>query len=357
MIIATGSKQERQKRKKRNSQGFLINNGDHMIYIYHIRPLSSFHIGFEGIGQERLDESFRSDALFGALLQCWQVLYDDNLEDIITEGPFSISSCFPVVKGQRFYPVPIGSLDRILKQVKGSDFKKWKKIRYISEPIFQKILNGNLTLCCMPEGKFLVEQPVQDISYASDLETPRIAIDPLTGTVMEGAFFYCINRFFAQDSGLFFLARFKNAETMEKFEASLRLLGDTGIGGDRSIGRGAFVFSRHDFILNLPNEADCWVTLSLYHPTQEEVTNGILQVSLYNFVKRHGFVTGIGARALRRQSVFMLEEGSVFFKKLSPVGDNPIVLRKGNGNCPFNVFRYGKAFCLPMKGGCFEYDT
>lgn len=318
---------------------------------------SCLHIGIEGIGQERIDEAFRSDALFGAIVQCWQLLYNDDWQALLTQEPFSVTTCFPVASGQRFYPVPCGALDKALLQAKGSVVKKWKRILYVSEPAFQGILKGNAPQDdCLLKDRFLAEHSEADLPETYDIEVPRIALDPASGSVVEGAFFYCTNRYMPPGDGLFFLARFTGSDAQRKFEAALNLLGDTGIGGDRSIGRGLFTWKREEFSLELPKEADWHVSLSLYHPTRAEVQNGILSRSRYSLVRRHGFVSGFGARSLRRKALLMIEEGAVF-RGSPPVGDSPVVLPQDDGGSPFNVIRYGRAFTLPAKGGCFEQHT
>jgi CRISPR-associated protein Csm4 len=328
---------------------------ENRIYIYNINPHSPMHTGIEGIGQERLDSFFRSDALYAALVQCWQLLYDDDWDFLLQDGPFCVSSCFPVLDQKLFYPLPVGSLDMVIRDIKGRDLKKWKRVRYVSESIFQQIIEGSLsTDRCIPKEQFLFESGTLPGSGPVEIEVPRIRIDPFSSAVSKGAFFYCVDRHFSPDDGLFFLSTFKDEKIMAKFESALMLLGDSGMGGDRSTGKGAFSFKRQEFTMRIPESGDGHVCLSLYHPTATEIDKGLIDSAYYNLIRRHGFIAGFGARSLRRKSVLMFEEGSVFFSEAPPDGDSPLVLGKGEGGCPFNVFRYGKAFSLPVKGGCFE---
>ncbi len=328
------------------------------IRIYHIIPTAPLHIGLEGIGQERLDRLFRSDALWGALVQCRHLLYHDDWENLINDDSFLVSSCFPFIAGKRFYPVPHGAFDRVMMGIRGSELKKWKKIKYVSENLFQNIISGTFNatdsrLC----GEYVCSEKIDEGFGVKEYEVPRIGIDPVSGTAQEGAFFYCVNAHFPENSGLFFLARFRGIDAQKHFEGSLRLLADCGIGGDRSIGRGTFRFTCEQCTLTLPDNPDAHVGLSLYHPTEKEVQSGLLDRAYYSLVKRYGYAAGLGARSLRRRNVLMLEEGAVFFDSQPPVGDIPVVLQKNEGGSPFDVFRFGKAFTLPVKGGCFEQHT
>ena len=107
--------------------------------LIYIKPLSTF-------------PKLHSDTLFGAITSAISELYPDMVEDMINEfensrPPFIISSAFPYIYDNddkvRFYPKIIQDYD--LSKISRKTLKQYKKIEYIEEEIFLKIINGQLT--------------------------------------------------------------------------------------------------------------------------------------------------------------------------------------------------------------------
>ncbi len=326
-------------------------------FAYHLTFSTPLHPGIESIGQEKVEDTIRSDTLWGAVVYSWLLLFDDPIDDIIERFSFKISSCFPLMKGKRFFPLPIGVLDRLMEEVsyQSSDFKPSvkdiKKIRYLSEPFLLKILAGHsITLedICETENVDIYPSFKEtDSRYVHIVQRPRIRTNQLCGGVYEDAFFYCSDLFFEKDSGLFFLASFKDNATKEKFEAALRLLGDMGIGADRSLGRGQFNHTASVF--SVPKiTGDCnYLLLSLYRPSKKEVENGVMSSkdSKYQLVRRWGRAGSIHTSRFRRADTWMLSEGSVL--PFMPEGTIPKVLKR-TSKVPHDVYRYGRAFTIPI---------
>ena len=333
-----------------------------MMFAYYLQFHDPVHFGIEGIGQESIEQTLRSDALWGAILQKWFLLFDDEPDILCRQTPFSVTSCFPVINGVRFFPVPVGALDGVIEETAKKDavpeeptVKDWRKVQYLAEPLFLEVIagkrlhldnidlqqvypmNSRKTANAVPQGFHQQEQ------------RPRIRTDQLNGGVNEGSFFYCTDQFFNQDSGLFFLASFDDTTAGDKFDAALHLLGDCGVGADRSTGRGGFTIMRRQFDLpETPNPAS-WLTLSLYHPTRDEVANGVLSgSSRYSLVKRSGPGGSFHVSRFRRADCWMLAEGSLL--PFQPWGDTPCVLEQSD-TVPHNVYRNGRAFCIPYHGG------
>ena len=324
---------------------------------YYLAFSGPLHPGIESIGQERVEETIRSDTLWGAIVQSWMLLFDDSIDEIIRDMSFAVSSCFPIINGTRFFPLPVGVLDNLMEEVsqKSPDFKPsvkdLKKIKYISESLLIKIIQGNSISLkdITPDNKLLVYPCFYEThnTFVHIVQRPRIRINQLRGTVDEDAFFYCSDIFFPESSGLFFLATFENELTKQKFDAALGLLGDTGIGADRSIGRGQFRYTTSLFSVPLI-QSDCsYLLLSLYQPSSEEVRNGIMSsdYSNYTLVRRWGRAGSVGASRFRRADTWMLSEGSIL--PFKPEGTIPKVLKRSD-KVPHDVYRYGRAFALPI---------
>lgn len=331
-----------------------------MIYEYCLSFTSPVHFGLEGIGQERIDYRVRSDTLWGAIIQQWILLYNDDPEGLCLDTPFTVSSCFPLINGVPFYPLPFGVLDDLITeagQAKKPEIsvKDIKIIRFVAEPLFRKIIRGETLRFeqLQPDTVFPFEEkrpetmrerkPVYDI-----MQRPRLRTNQLSGGSMEGAFFYCSDQYFNQDNGLFFLATFRDDETKKRFDAALRLLSDTGLGADRSIGRGLFAFETKECEVPDNLSSDHYMLLSLYHPTREEVMQGILEApgTGYSLIRRSGHAASLAVSNFRRYDLWMMEEGSVFRAK--PAGDVVRVLERSE-LVPHDVYRCGRAFCIPIQ--------
>ncbi len=331
-----------------------------MIYAYRLSFTSPVHFGLEGIGQERIEHRVRSDTLWGAIIQQWLLLYHDDPEGLCLDTPFTISSCFPVINGVPFYPLPIGALDHLITEAGRAEkpemnVKDLKKIRFAAEPLFRKIIQGKALHFeqLRPDAVFPLEEkqtetmqerkPVYNI-----LQRPRLRTDQLAGGGTEGAFFYCSDQHFNQNNGLFFLASFHDDETKKRFDAALRLLGDTGLGADRSIGRGLFAFETMGCKVSDNLSSNYYMLLSLYHPTKEEVVQGILEAQdiAYSLIRRSGHAASLAVSKFRRYDLWMMEEGSIFRTK--PAGDVVCVLERSE-LVSHNVYRCGRAFSIPIQ--------
>lgn len=336
-----------------------------MLLIYHLFFDGPVHFGLEGIGQERIETTVRSDTLWGAITQKWLLLFKDDPDVLCQDPPFSVSSCFPLIKGIPFYPVPIGVMDSLIDEVgkretKCDDnisVKDLKKISYLSEELFCAVLRGeslSLEQCrngmTFPVILSTEHQEKKEDVFAEEMQRPRIKTDQLVAGVGENSFFYCTDQYFGRQSGLFFIASFNNDAIKDQFEAALRLLGDCGLGADQSIGRGSFVFKTQKSTLPQIDAPDKYILLSLYHPAKKEVQTGMLldKKTAYSLVRRSGRAAAPWVSRFRRADVWMLAEGSVL--PLKPVGDVSVVLQKSD-YIPHNVYRYGRAFSWPMASG------
>jgi CRISPR-associated protein Csm4 len=331
-----------------------------MIYEYRLSFNSPVHFGLEGIGQERTDDRIRSDTLWGAIIQKWLLLYQDDPEKLCLNTPFAVSSCFPLINNMPFFPLPLGAIDHLIseagkKESNDVSVKNLKKIRFVGEPLFREIIQGaRLPVEMLGSGTVF---PFPEISEKKSKEVkpahivmqrPRLKTDQLAGEAGEGAFFYCSDQYFYGNCGLFFLADFRDDESKNRFEAALRLLGDTGLGADRSVGRGMFCFSAIEcHFPEIPNP-DGYLLLSLCHPTKNEIKQGLLEApgTGYSLVRRSGQAASHAVSGFRRYDLWMLEEGSVLKRK--PAGDVVCVLEKSE-LVSHNVYRYGRAFALSIQ--------
>lgn len=318
---------------------------------------SPLHIGAHGIGYEETEDMIHSDTLFSAIMSLWSNFYDNDIESLCKSPPFIISSAFPFKGNVLFFPRPMA---RLGKDVETDDQKekKLKKVKFISQQLLESILKGeseNLEFNekdTFQDGKFwhLKRSSIDKntgIVFAES-ERPRVVIDRNTNS---SGIYYFSEILFEKDAGLFFLTKFVEKEIRQKFEAVLRLLGDEGIGGDKRMGKGLYSLDvKEKYHMRLPENADGFLTLSLYYPEESEFKSGVLNDASYNLISRKGWLHSPGAMALRRKEIRTFTEGSVFNALGKDIyGTNPCVLDKNDKlGLTHNIYRYGIAFNLPM---------
>lgn len=325
-------------------------------YAYHLHFDAPLHIGIEGIGQERIEEIVGSDTLWGALVQCWALLYEDDIAALAAETDFRLSSAFPFRGPSRYYPVPAHFLEIVAPLVvqQGWDFKPLKKIRYVCEDLFVALCRGEKELLstlknsdsCWPSPWPSADKDIET-GFFTVHQRPRLRIDRLTGGSEEGGFFYCSDLYFKSNCGLHFLVQLKE-ELQEKFEASLRLLGEQGLGADRSIGRGRFRFTRFEVSWPGPDANKPCLLLSTCLPSARDLETVDFSSSRVVLKIRRGHAGAASVSHLRRPDLVALGEGSYLSR--APQGHVPVVIHRDKG-APHDVYRYGRAFTVPCADG------
>ena len=366
---------------------------------YRLVARSPFHIGERGVGIEESSVVLHSDTLFSAIcltlrelgedlegfLACFPRIQADGKQPPVIlpaqhAPPFRLSSAFPYAGDVFFFPrpmIPPQGLDEIGDPKLG---KTLKKIDFVSRPIFEALLAGR------PIAHFLVEDDAEtpggkclrrgvlpqkgqvwvtpsevgllrqyldartgEVRLWSEDVVPRVTVDRKTNRSQV----YAAGRIrFAPGCGLFLLIDYSDATWKPRVERALRVLGDSGIGGERSSGHGQFLletaegFSMEE---NSPNLETAYVTLSLFWPTEAEVQAKGLAGASYGLVNRHGWMGSPDGMNLRRRAVRMITEGSVLRRKpegaladVKPLDPSPAE------NVPHAVWRYG----LAMSVGC-----
>lgn len=313
-------------------------------------PKGPLHLGTkEGI-QEESDEYIHSDTLFSAICNCFRLIYGkEDLENLLKlyldrKPPFILSSAFPFVKDILLLPMP-----------KSFKFPKEKenfnKVEFIGHKIFEKIINGEdisewleeENLC--QEDRVLLPYPRKNKDpiqiWEVHSEVPHVVIDRKTNA---SNIFYSSEVHYLSGCGLFFLIDWKTEEYKDKVMKTIKLLGEEGIGGKRSSGKGLFKLEESELVIEFPAEAEYFLTLSLYYPLKEEVQ--IVKEGWYELIKRGGWIYSLDSQTLRRKSIRMFLEGSVF-PDIGNKGElkdvTPEVFKA------HRVYRYGIPFKIPIK--------
>lgn len=380
--------------------------------------LTPLHLGQEGDSVETVEECAHSDTLFSAICHAWLKIYGkEDLERLLeaflkagdegVEPPFSFSSAFPFVGCHRIeQEVSILSTQMEDEQIssvveicqKATVFylpkpkmrppmpewpekipeleepsKLLKDIDWISKDFFEKWIsyyeNREVPLS---EWKQLKEKE-EILSRAMTTEVrPRVVLDEVSGASQ--LYFFGMIRF-AKGSGLYCFIRFNEdmrKELEPKLKAAIKLLGDEGLGGERSSGYGTFTPHWNSLDLELPENTEVingLITLSLWYPNEKDLGD-FSDVSLeqYGLIHRAGWTfSPFLKKAYRRKVARMFSEGSTFrLAKPSAIParrrfGTPPGRRRNITGCLVNVtpedlikngghyvHRYGFAFTLPV---------
>lgn len=300
----------------------------------------------------------RSDTLSAALVSVWRhVAPDTDIAGLAANPPFVVSSALPwtTIGGKDralFLPVPPGLMDKVSSDDPKSR-KQIKKIAYMTTEAIKSFLGSSYpdlkSLLSMDGGVLLTHLPPHDHrvtkNYRSFGSRLRVSVDRLGDGPIEGLLFETAASGFSKGSGFAVIAE-TEPESEKTFEAALRLLGLEGLGADRTCGQGGFAIEAIDRFVPPDLGKGLRLLLSVYHPTHQEVEEGVLDKGAYTILERGGWVTAPGASTLRRKTIRVLSEGSV----VADVGGNTmgdVVLALDNV-ASFSVYRDGRALWVPI---------
>ncbi len=295
----------------------------------------TFHFGEHGIGQEESRPTLPSDSLYAAILARLALLRsNESVEGWVGTAenpkapPFLLTSTFPYAGSVRFFPVPLASLR--CEPPKGARHKDLKKVRFVSEKIYWRLLQGE-TLAdvfgdathlhggsvwvlkdeedALPiqkdrQGKMLA---VKKRRFWAVAKRPRVAVGRI---VNNSNLFHVGAVHFAEDCGLWFGVQWltQDESTHALFAALLHDLGYAGLGAERSSGYGQAVIEKGD-VLELPDlNGGMWTTLSRYLPAEDETTALQTGAAAYQVVRVGGWMD---QHNLRRRAATLLAEGAV----------------------------------------------
>ena len=320
---------------------------NHVTYQLNFR--SPLHLGRRGVGLEETEISIPADTLFSAICQTWRTFYgEERLTDFLaqyeTGEPFLLTSAFPFASNTRFFPKPL--ID--LKVNADDERKKLKKVRFLSERRFRQIVNDEEIVFdpddLSNDGQLWIhdDDKCSRTVWTTD-KRPRVTLDRQSST---SEIWHLGGVKFHENCGLWFAAKFDAEETQMQIETILRVLGDTGIGGERSAGYGIFDLHSEPAEIESERETDRFVTLSPICPRDADELDRLIQGNDvgYTLEERSGWIGSAEGNGLRRQQVWMFAEGSVLAGNGARVGR--LVDLKPDA-CPHPVWRY--AYAWPIK--------
>lgn len=350
------------------------------------------HFGEVGIGLEQTNERVRSDTLFSAWVSVYARIFGKNsIESLLAsfnenldQPPFRISSTFVYRRqGTGF----IDYLPKLVERPMGypdNDLtfaKTYRKLVYLPLSVWKRWYQG--TGFEDPKDANELVTYGQDPTHRSDdlgqagtfdyrtackpYELPKVSIDRTTRATN---FYHTgLVQFDWQPrkhpesatdgwdaienlAGLYFLLQFpsENSALEGDLRMALELLGEEGLGGERSSGAGRFkVMTWAD----LPPEWQTVVAfeqgnhhslMSLFwqHPLPPDYLD---ESARYTLQERGGWIASPTGRQLRRQKVHMFAEGSVF----SHLPKGQLANVTPRQFTAHQIYRSGVALSLPVK--------
>lgn len=325
-------------------------------FIVRFRPTGPWRFGPDSGARDRVEPICHSDAVFSAItnamarlgsLEEWLSAITQTDSDV---PPVRFSSLYPFQR-ETLFVVPPRSMWPPAASVK----VRYKAARLVPMAVVESLANekpldddrwvlDGESECLLPADRSRQAGPFR-IGLRSNA-----AVDRLTPGAVEAHTTACLE--FGPDAGLWMLVVFSGDEAqtrwIEPIRSALRLLADSGIGGERSRGWGRSTEPEwnpaRDFLAPKP-EADqiAYWLLSVYAPAQEDKvdwTNGN-----YATVSRSGRVESPGRSGDLKRPTIMVAEGSVLLSSHSPSGAVRDVAPEG---FPHPVFRAGFAVSIPI---------
>jgi CRISPR/Cas system CSM-associated protein Csm4 (group 5 of RAMP superfamily) len=270
-----------------------------------LRPTGPWRAGHRAGDRERVDSVYHSDALYSAVTHAmsslgWLEEWLDATARADAGSAVRFSSLFPYVGDTRLIPPP-----RTAWPPSGAGRLHVNAAKLVPvEVARQGVVNESRwsvdggSECLLPIGRtapFSVS-----LRYGA-------AVDRLTGQT-EPHRTACLE--FAPDAGWWGLAEITGDTWESRVKSALRLLADSGFGGERSRGWGRTAQPEFADASSLFGEghAGAWWLLSLYSPHSEDAVDWTR--GDYATVTRGGW-TDSPAGSTKKKQVRMIEEGSV----------------------------------------------
>ncbi|MDI6769881.1 MAG: type III-A CRISPR-associated RAMP protein Csm4 [Anaerolineales bacterium] len=333
----------------------------------------SFHFGLHGMGQEETSARMPSDSLFAALVarlarsEGTQAVEEFCRPFVGHAPPFLLTSTFPLAGDVRFFPPPLST--RRPPDKTDVDAKSFKRVLYVSEQLYRRLLDGAVLADLIGGAKklqaekvWLSEDELKRLPAARRTDgaklweveqRPRVTLDRAS---QASTLFFTGQVTFAEGCGLWFGIRWLNAD--EKLRSTVHKLlddlSDAGLGAERNSGLGAARIVEMG-MLKLPDPAGKWTNLSRYLPQADEMEILSHKDSAYTLQSVGGWLDSPSRTGQRRKTINILAEGSVFgcLPDAIPgqVADVRPTYKTDADPLGHPVYRSGLALAVGLKGG------
>ncbi len=283
---------------------------------------------------------YDSDFLFGFFLSCLRNFFGiDFTNNLIKkfenyEPPFLLSNCFYFQNTQEgkilYFPKPllVDFTNEIDTLDKYSNLKNIKKDKYVDFKSYSQLITGEISSKYYYMELMQREQSSSKHNLTQQVSVPHVQINRLTNS-SEEEHFYHTEDIFIDKGGLFFLLD----GDFSIIKPVLRFLNHYGLGADTSTGKGHFRVEYTDFEFPKVPEPNCYINLSSYYPTPEEIDYFKQNINYFSYeIEQKEGKVNTSLRSdidFRKQKVNYLTPGSVL----------PIIKNKTYYGCMQNVLK------------------
>lgn len=333
-----------------------------------IKPLSGFHLQSGGAHHESSSAFISSDTLSAAITHWWIRQYGTDSFSAAAP-PFQLSSTMPVLsldqdQSLKLYPKPAHLWQMPSNLL--AEHKRIKKVEWISPKVLKGIQSGQDLAHLFSDSNYVSAASGQVLLHASECEDnhlelltgqplyhtksrPRVTLDRQSQAAVP---FHFAGVYYPKHTKLWFMVEVDEGH-YSKFKAILRLLGDEGIGGDRTVGYGQFLIEHiEESTLDNAKASNQWLNLGLYAPNETAINETKWDESYFNWASRGGWTLN---GSLRRKRVRCLTEGASLHTATKPQGQVVEVLSLEDGNhivenrIGHPVYRDLRGFFIPLN--------
>ncbi|GIW67983.1 MAG: CRISPR-associated protein Csm4 [Candidatus Parcubacteria bacterium] len=339
-----------------------------MFKAFIIKFISPFHISDKREEYVSSEKFIRSDTLFAAIQAVLQ-------KDISELKEFTISSLFPCYQINEsehlyFFPLPKIPLTKIYSNIENTSIKTIKKVKWIDQILFIKILDGQkiiLNKDAIIQKDYLISSEFKEKLNNAELPpyliseiTPRVQIPRYRDKKHTSEPFYFEKVYLnaspnnnPNEGWRMFILVHGNDTDLKK---GLEILKNTGIGSDKSFGYGNFDYEMKDLSLaeyNSNNSNNCFINLSLLLPDNPDDID--FKNSFFTLIKRSGYISTFPYYNYRKKPINMIEEGSLISFKKQPGSLHSygkiVDVTPQQTPTPINhkIYRSGKSILLPIN--------
>jgi len=296
--------------------------GSNLSFAVRFRPVGPWRFGPDSGARDRVDLIYHSDAVFSAVCAAMRQLglAEDWLEATTRAGqapPVRFSSFYPFLNNTLLIIPP-----RNIWPPAESSKVRYKSARFVPLAVVEALLNDK----AMDDERWIVDGESECLLARDNARGPfRVAlrenagVDRLHGGHLEAHSTACLE--FARDAGLWAVVEFRDGDALAAWEqpvrSALRLLSDSGFGGERSRGWGRSEAPTWEpwtapqaTATEQPSESAYWL-LSLYTPAPEDSVDW--KRGNYATVSRYGRVESTARWGEAKKPASMIAEGSVLF--------------------------------------------
>lgn len=321
-------------------------------FIALLRPSGPWRIGHNSGARDRVERVCHSDTVFSALSSAMELLGKrEEWLAAAADARVRLSSCFPFLGKLLFVPPP-----RSLWPPVPSARVRWKGARFVPVSLVADLLEDQP----LDETKWRVDgaseclMPIDRGGSGPSRIALRsnAAIDRLTGAAAVHTT-ACLE--FSPGAGMWMAVSFADQDSRnrwtEPIKGALRLLGDSGIGGERARGWGRFEPPEFreggfpDLLVPSPGieQEPAWWLLSLFQPAPADAIDW--SRGRYELIRRGGRTESAAGWGIEKKTSEMVAEGSVLISDFPLRGSAADVAPEGFAH---PVLRNGIAFALPI---------